>query len=273
MVLAGLGQCALIVRARLRLVPAPSQLVHQTLIYDDLDSYLSDAKRLLLDGRFDHQSLLVQQANSSWSFRMGVGKFYSPPKEPDLSRLEAGLRFSSKLEPTRDSYWDYVHGEAIDTAVTTAARSQRRDGALVMFVPSSAAKDFLTQILATLSKSAFGLTSFDFPPLNIHRHTRPLLKLPDEDVAFSFWLYPRSVPVHDSAAYAEMMRINGALLERMRTVGGKAYPPFAPYSLPAEWEDHYGPETWQRLSDAKKKFDPNNVLTPGPGVFAEPSRR
>jgi FAD/FMN-containing dehydrogenase len=28
------------------------------------------------------------------------------------------------------------------------------------------------------------------------------------------------------------------------------------------------PETWQRFAAAKKQFDPNNVLTPGAGIFS-----
>ena len=121
-------------------------------------------------------------------------------------------------------------------------------------------------------KFAFGLRSFDVPPLHIHRHASPLLEPPDEDVAFSYGFYPGSVPVNDRVAYAQMMRINGgALLERMPTVGGKANPPFASYLTPAEWEDQHGTEIWRRSLDAKKRWDPNNVLTPGPGGFAEPS--
>jgi FAD/FMN-containing dehydrogenase len=30
----------------------------------------------------------------------------------------------------------------------------------------------------------------------------------------------------------------------------------------------YGPETCRRLAAAKQQFDPNNILTPGPGIFS-----
>jgi FAD/FMN-containing dehydrogenase len=36
---------------------------------------------------------------------------------------------------------------------------------------------------------------------------------------------------------------------------------------PADWQEHFGSEVWRRLSVAKKNFDPNNVLTPGPNMF------
>ena len=34
----------------------------------------------------------------------------------------------------------------------------------------------------------------------------------------------------------------------------------------ADWIQHYGP-VWESFRDAKKRFDPNNVLTPGQGKF------
>jgi FAD/FMN-containing dehydrogenase len=38
-----------------------------------------------------------------------------------------------------------------------------------------------------------------------------------------------------------------------------------PFS-PDDWVAHYG-EVWPTFRDAKRRFDPNNVLTPGPGIF------
>ena len=46
MTLAGLGQCGIIVRAQLRLVQASKFLATRTLVYDDLDTFLSDQARL-----------------------------------------------------------------------------------------------------------------------------------------------------------------------------------------------------------------------------------
>ena len=47
MVLAGLGQCGIVVRARLRLIQAPKYVVVRTLTYDDLDTFLADQARLI----------------------------------------------------------------------------------------------------------------------------------------------------------------------------------------------------------------------------------
>ncbi len=54
-VLAGMGQCGIIVRARLRLVSVPNHVVLHDLIYDDLEIYIADQARVAKQGRFDHQ--------------------------------------------------------------------------------------------------------------------------------------------------------------------------------------------------------------------------
>ena len=48
MTLAGLGQCGMIVRARLRLIQAPKFVVMHELTYDDMDSFFSDQARLTM---------------------------------------------------------------------------------------------------------------------------------------------------------------------------------------------------------------------------------
>jgi hypothetical protein len=33
-----------------------------------------------------------------------------------------------------------------------------------------------------------------------------------------------------------------------------------------DWQDHYDP-FWDQLLAAKQRYDPSNILTPGPGIF------
>ena len=71
----------------------------------------------------------------------------------------------------------------------------------------------------------------------------------------------------DAAALNAMLAANHALLPRVQAEGGKIYPPYCPILSKEQWQVHYGPETWQRFAAAKRRFDPNNVLTPGAGLF------
>src|SRR5260370_6025771 len=105
MVLAGLGQCGIIVRARIPLVSAPRGVVLHNLVYDDLETYISDQKQIVIEGRFDHQyGMASRKRNGPWGFSIQPGKFYTPQDEPNLLALERGLRFRPQSEPVGVSY-------------------------------------------------------------------------------------------------------------------------------------------------------------------------
>ena len=271
MVLAGLGQCGIIVRARIPVVPAPSHVMHDALIYADLDKYLTDHLRMAADGRFDSQrGVMSRNKNGEWSFAIEVGKFFSPPDEPKLASLESGLRFDSATAPVRMTYRDWLFRFEAQNAAYASSRAPRVS--ITMWIPASVTKQYLSNILA-LPPDVAGFPrvseSERFPcyPLNTRRFTRPLFKVPDEDQAFAVWLLT-SAPVGDPAALSAMMASNRELLAKMIAVGGKRYSPYAGVVMsPEQWEVHFGPDTWRRLSEAKKRFDPNNVLTPGAEMF------
>ncbi|MEE8349754.1 MAG: FAD-binding protein [Acidobacteriota bacterium] len=274
MVLAGMGQCAIIVRARLGLVPATDRVVLWDLLYDDLENYLSDQERLVQDGRFDHLSGRVsRREGGGWSFQNRVGVFHAAGREPNLAVLEEGLKFDSRSQETRQSYREYLRPDTEGKAAAwVASRSKRQLGDLVMFVPESVTRDLIEEVLEALSKSNYGPTGFSFSPFNLGHFHHPLFKLPGGKVAFSFWLFPRTVPAGNASAYAAMTAETRGLFEKMSAVGGKCYIAHSSIRLsPAEWEDHFGSDLWRRLADAKKRFDPNHVLTPGPGMFASTS--
>jgi cytokinin dehydrogenase len=96
---------------------------------------------------------------------------------------------------------------------------------------------------------------------------QPLQKMPKAPLSFELRMQRRasalSAPDHKA-----MMAANQALLPRVQGVGGKIYPPFAPILSKEQWQEHYGRETWQRLAAAQQRFDPNNILTPGAGIFS-----
>jgi FAD/FMN-containing dehydrogenase len=57
--LGGMGQCGLIVGARLRLMVAPKWVVRRDLDYEDLKTFLVDHRRLSTEGRVEHVGALV----------------------------------------------------------------------------------------------------------------------------------------------------------------------------------------------------------------------
>jgi len=270
MVLAGMGQCGIIVRARMRLVPLPSHAVLHNLLYADLEKYIADQARIAKEGRFDHQyGFASRKADGSWSFTMQVGKFFTPPDEPNLAELEQDLRFDSKAAPDRMIARDYLYRSAgylasVRPAPTSAAASAPC-ASVTMWIPASATQDFIGRILALPPKLA-GFQRFSFWPLNTRRFTRPLFKVPGEEQMFSVWLIRRAPP-DDRVILSAMHASTRDLLANLTAVGGKRYAPWSPVISREEAQSHYGAEVWRTFSESKKRFDPNGVLAPQAAKF------
>ena len=270
MVLAGQGQCGVIVRAGLPLMPAPTHVVYHELTYTDLDAYLTDQLRLAREDRFDGQrGTMLRDQRGTWSFRIEIGKFFTPPNEPNLRAIEGDLHFASAAAPRRMTYHDYLF--LFETRGGVVAGQPMP--CITMWIPASATRTYLDNILS-LSPEALALMHFQGGeqfgcyPLNTRRFTRPLFKVPSEEQAFAVWLF-RSVKRGDEAALSALLASNRELLAKMTAIGGKRYAPYSMEISSEEWQAHYGPEVWPRFVAAKAKHDPNRVLSPHPAIFGE----
>ena len=66
-----------------------------------------------------------------------------------------------------------------------------------------------------------------------------------------------------------MLKRNERLMARARdTFGATLYPIGSVPFTAQDWLTQYG-DTWPDLREAKRRYDPDNVLTPGPGIFAD----
>jgi cytokinin dehydrogenase len=265
MVLAGLGQCGFILRARLRLVTAPNSVVIRTLNYNDLATFLSDQARLTraaalgpLNGR------LSRNPQGSWQFSLSAGSFVADTNDgKDLPDWMTGLRHGSEAPPTTVQLWEYLDRRSASISAGKARKTP--NPALVVTMPAASTKAFLDEVLASQELSA-GIWFFEVSAKIPARHTQPLQKMPASDLAYELRMQRRASAI-DAADHKAMLAANQLLVARVLEGGGKVYPPFAPILSQAQWQEHYGTETWRRFMAAKQRFDPNNVLTPGAGIF------
>jgi cytokinin dehydrogenase len=267
--LAGMGQCGLIASARVRLMSAPKWVVRRDLIYDDLGKFLTDATRLATQDKVEHVGALVLPGQTQGGrFKITVGKFCASPVEVDFQALAPDLQFKSSEDQAPVSCFDYVHREDARNTAGYAARKKTPSRLLfiTMFLPGSAGEEFVARILATPPETA-GVTRFSLYWLPMQKFTRPMFMLPrHEQFALAIFLV-RGIPISDGEhAYSEAVNTVRGLVEKTYAVGGKVYPPYAPFFSRADWEAHYGPN-WTRLIAGKKKFDPMGILTPGTGMF------
>jgi cytokinin dehydrogenase len=263
MVLAGLGQCGLIVRARLRLVAAPGFVAIHQLMYDDIDAFLSDQAHLTnVDALGPLNGRIVKGQDGRWQFALLAGSDLSSVDQGGLRPAwMTGLHYRSVVPANTLAYWDYLDRR---TASVTAAAARRSPSAsLVATLSDNAVRPFLTHVLST--PDAFvGTWFFEVSAKVPAHHTQPLQKMAAGPLCFEFRIQRRASGDADVGA---MLAANHALLPRVQAADGKIYPPYCPILSNEQWRRHYGAETWQRFAAAKQRFDPNNVLTPGPGIF------
>ncbi len=267
-VLSGLGQVALIVRATLRLLPAPTQVLTLHLYYDDIELFVRDQQRLLREQRFEYlEGQVVSKPDGvGWRFMIEAGSYYTPPRAPNEARLlrgladDVGLRervdqpyldFAFRLAPTIEflksiGVWGFPHPW------------------LSLWLPASRTADYVSNVLTTLTLADTGQGPILLYPVRRSRVERPFFRLPRGEVSFAFNILRTSPP--DSAIQAAMLASNRALYDAALAVGGSRYASGAIPFTPTDWRTHFG-EVWRDLLRAKRRFDPDEVLTPGAGIF------
>ena len=269
MVLAGQGQCGIIARARIPLVPAAKRVALQTLSYDDVDLYLDDQHRCAADGRFHSLfGAATRTPTGAWRYSIEVGTFFDSPTAPDTAARTSGLRFASSTTPVTMSYTDYLFRFEADAGARALGRPAPY---IAVWIPAAAAKAFLARIAAIppgslgLRKTADG-ESIAMHPMITSRFTRPLFKVPSVEQAFALWVH-RGPPAGDPDALAALLASQRALLSQATAAGGKVYAPYSMVMSPDEWAAHFGPPVWKRLRSAKAEYDPHRTLAPEPAMF------
>jgi FAD/FMN-containing dehydrogenase len=97
----------------------------------------------------------------------------------------------------------------------------------------------------------------------------PLLRVPDEDVVFLFSLLRTAAPDTGALSADVMIAANSALYRQVRHLGGYQYPVGSIPTTRSDWRAHFGP-AWPLLVDARHRYDPRGILTPGQGIFPSP---
>lgn len=268
----GLGLCGVITRARLRLVPAKPQVRTWYLLYDDLPSFMKDARTLMADGRFGYLESWcvpcpqgfrkvegVPTPFAQWFFPLHASVEFSPDAAPDERAMLAGLahyrqvhredrsilEFANRLEPLfelwkRGGYWAGAHPwmEAV--------------------LPWDASASYITGVLANLPPHLLGGGHILLWPSRGTTSKVPLFMTPRTEFVMGFGILPGLPP--------PAMAVAGPLLQRASDLalkmGGKRYPSgWLDFDAP-RWQAHFG-DRWEALRGWKRRFDPDGVLHPG----------
>jgi cytokinin dehydrogenase len=271
-VLSGLGQIAIILRAKLRLRAAKSMTRTWYLLYDDVRRFMEDAKIAMDSGKWDYleswcapcpQGLKwtagVRQPFARWFFPFHVTVEFEPGTPPDEDALLAGLRpydklivddlptheFANRLVPVFDIWkrlgtWEHVHPW------------------MEVVLPWSAAAEYADAVLPDLS-----------PGVNVGGHVLlwparrsvsevPLFMHPDEEYLIGFGILPAVPPKMWDMVRPRLQ----AASELSTAMGGKRYlSGFITFSRD-EWRTHFG-DRWESFAALKRRHDPEGRLNPG----------
>ena len=271
-VLSGLGQCAVLVRATLPLVPAPASARQYILYYPSVEALAADQRVVQADGRFSwvEGEAELNPNGPGWVYFLQAGAYYDSTP-PDDQALIGDLNFLAGSQQIGDmSYYDFVDQLAPDVAyLESTGEWYDPHPWWNMFLPGSVTDAFVSGVMAGLTEADIGASGVILLyPLRRELIRAPLLRVPDEPVIFLFSLLRTAAPDSGGALDpAVLLSRNRALFEQGRALGGYQYPIGSIPMTGADWRQHYGPR-WPFLAAARHRYDPAGILTPGQGIFS-----
>ncbi len=269
-VLAGLGQFAIIVGARLRLVPAPLNTRYYVAPYDDLSVFMSDLLRITDDGRFDTvQGFAVPDSAGGWSYSLEATRNFAPGSEPDDAELTGDLNYQAGQLAVQDlAYFDFLN------RLAPVVEFLKQIGVwyfphpwIDLFLPGDAAEAFIGDTLAEITADDVGQGPVAIYPYRRSSFSQPFLRLPNTDVFFLFALLRNAIPPTPERV-DELVQANRLLFDAAVDAGGFSYPIDSVPKERADWQRHYGP-LWPAFALAKWAYDPQRILAPGQGIFED----
>jgi cytokinin dehydrogenase len=271
--LGGLGQCGVITRATVDLVPAKQSARTYRIGYTDVAAFFRDVRILANRGEFDSLGS-IPQPGTAQPLTLWATVFHDAGEVPDASYLLRGLSPAAAGAAFEDyGFLDYILlvTRMYDSFAANLGWDAKVKPWLDLFLPDDAVEDFVSSVFPSLTPEDLGPTGFGliFPMLR-STYGRPLLRLPGSSGGPWVWLVSvltdSAGPGPDPDFASRMTDRNYRLYQQAAAVGGTRYPHGACPFTQADWQAHYG-SMWPRLVTWKNRYDPKGILTPGPGIF------
>ena len=273
--LGGLGQCGIITRATVDLVPAKSMVRTYQLHYVDNASFFRDIRTLAGRGELDGVFTLWVPESTGFVHQINAVAFFDGSQPPDDQHLLRGLTVPAAAAVVSDStYVDWA--VRVDVLVDEFRLTMNWDELIKpwfdVWLNDRAVERYVGDVIPTLTPEDVGPGGFLLLfPQRRSRYTRRFYQIPEPDG--TDWIYLFDILTAsltpsgpDPTFTSRMLARNRRLFEKARDTGGTRYPIGAIEFTHEDWVRHYG-DLWPELVRRKRRFDPDNILTPGPGIF------
>jgi len=271
-VLAGLGQCGIVVRAVMDMIPAPTSARTFLLNYVDNAMFFDDLRTLLDREEFDGLYMIgAPDGGGGWVRQINAIKYHNGAP-PDPNVILRDLNLPPEAATIQDTtYLDQVL--AVDVIIDFFKSIGLWHGVLHpwydAFLPEDEVEDFVGDTLAGMTPEDVGPTGFLLLfPLLASQFTRPLFRVPRHSryVYLFDILTAAPAPGPNPEFEAQMLARNRDLYDQAVLLGGTRYPIGSVEFNKQDWRRHYG-SAWDDFKRAKRKYDPDTILGPGPGIF------
>lgn len=270
--IAGLGQTAIITRARLKLRTCKPMTRTYYLLYDDVRTFMKDAVTCMDNGKWDHieswASPSVQgtkpingrrQPFARWFFPCHLTVEFDPGQPPDEAELLSGL------SPYDNLYTDDIPTIDFMERMIPVFELWKKAGTwehmhpwMEVVLPWDTAADYMDQVLPDLPPGLLIGGHILVWPAKGNASQSRLFMRPDGENVLGFGILP-AVPQKFWGQVRPLLD-NASRLSQL--MGGKRYLSGYINFDTEEWQNHFGPR-WDYLTSMKRTYDPDNILNPG----------
>ncbi|WP_279634987.1 FAD-binding protein [Streptomyces sp. MJM8645] len=146
--LAGAGQFGIIIRATIKLIPAPQRALVFNLYYNNLTTYLTDQQTILNDGRFHTQiGEIIPQQNTTPLYKIETATYYNGTTPPNPTPLLTGLNpnLPDQTTTTDQTYREYTYrADTWTQNLKNLGYWNQPKPWLSLFIPATQAANFIT---------------------------------------------------------------------------------------------------------------------------------